>query len=557
MPSKKRISAAGAWPYALILAVGLVVLLPGLGEVGFWDPLEPKYVQGVEEMREHGTYTVASYRGAALPVESLAYWSIRAGSLVFGPNEFGARIGSVVAALVALLAVYYAVSRLRGRRAGMLSAVVLATLPQFYLLARQATSSVFVLAGFGVGLLFLSLGWFLPHERRDLHYVIGYVCLALTVLAGGSTVVGASLLGTLALYGIIRLDAAGFRRFVEHPDTRRRILRQTLLVGLVALVIVGPWIAMVLSESRGPAALGDAELVPETIRKPFHYYFRPLICGLFPWISFLPLTLTMLIRWRARDPLGRHGFEGLLLVASVVTFAFVAMQSGKWPSYLCPMLVPVAVLIGLVLDRMLDERDEAATRLAWIVVLLLYAPAMLDLMREDGISYILESVTRNGEVPPVLVLAQAQPLFLVLLGVILVLAMVLRCKALVGALALAAVAFATYYGGFFLPSLDPFKSMRQLCDTWKQHRSTDQNVGFMGRGESEAYFYCDTRLQDVHDSTFLQFMDPAGPAFCILERDDVDELEQLFGEQYVGRELKIVGVNLTHVLVANYDPGVL
>ena len=140
---------------------------------------------------------------------------------------------------------------------------------------------------------------------------------------------------------------------------------------------------------------------------------------------------------------------------------------------------------------------------------------------------------------------------------ILVLAMVLRSKALVGALALAAVAFATYYGGFFLPSLDPFKSMRQLCDTWKQHRSTDQNVGFMGRGESEAYFYCDTRLQDVHDSTFLQFMDPARPAFCILDRDDVDELEQLFGEQYVGRELKIVGVNLTHVLVANYDPGVL
>ena len=155
-------------------------------------------------------------------------------------------------------------------------------------------------------------------------------------------------------------------------------------MGVVVLVIAGPWIAMVASESRGPAARGDAELVPETTRKPFYFYFQPLIFGLFPWVCFLPLTLTLLIRWRTRDPLERNGFEGLLLVASVVTFVFVAMQTGKWPSYISPMLVPVAVLIGLVLDRMMDERDEAATRLSWIVAVLLYAPAMLDLMREDG-----------------------------------------------------------------------------------------------------------------------------------------------------------------------------
>ena len=58
----KHILVAVAWPYALLLAVGLFVLIPKLGAYGFWDPWEPKYAESVREMVDRGSYFVPYYR---------------------------------------------------------------------------------------------------------------------------------------------------------------------------------------------------------------------------------------------------------------------------------------------------------------------------------------------------------------------------------------------------------------------------------------------------------------------------------------------------------------
>ena len=49
--------ARGAWPYALLIAIGLFILLPNLGEYGFWDPWEPKYAEASREMIERAHLT--------------------------------------------------------------------------------------------------------------------------------------------------------------------------------------------------------------------------------------------------------------------------------------------------------------------------------------------------------------------------------------------------------------------------------------------------------------------------------------------------------------------
>ncbi len=121
-----------AWPYALILAVGLIVLMPKLGDFGFWDPWEPKYAESAREMKERDSYVVPYYRQEVrLAKPILVYWGILVGSAVFGLNEFGARIVGIGLAILSMLAVYYAVTLLRGRQAGLISALVLGTAPHF------------------------------------------------------------------------------------------------------------------------------------------------------------------------------------------------------------------------------------------------------------------------------------------------------------------------------------------------------------------------------------------------------------------------------------------
>jgi 4-amino-4-deoxy-L-arabinose transferase-like glycosyltransferase len=210
----------------------MTVLLPALGDYGFWDPWEPKYAQSVREMHERGSYFIPYYRGAArLAKPILTYWSIMAGSAVFGLNEFGARIGGVCAALASLLAVYYAVSRIRGRRAGILSAIVVATLPQFYFIARQAAPDVFVFVGIGLRLLFLALGVFVPDQRRSAHLLISYVCLALSVLAKGPIVSGGIFCVTLGLLVLVHFEW----RWLWRPEVRRET--SVLLATAVPLAV--------------------------------------------------------------------------------------------------------------------------------------------------------------------------------------------------------------------------------------------------------------------------------------------------------------------------------
>ena len=51
------------WPYALLLVVGAFVLLPRLGDYGFWDPWEPKYAETARELSmTEGAVKVAVHR---------------------------------------------------------------------------------------------------------------------------------------------------------------------------------------------------------------------------------------------------------------------------------------------------------------------------------------------------------------------------------------------------------------------------------------------------------------------------------------------------------------
>lgn len=245
----RREGLKAAWPYVLVALVGLFVLLPRLGDFGFWDPWEPKYAESAREMIEHHSWVVPFYReDVRLTKPILVYWGVLAGSAVFGLNELGSRIVGVLMALAAMLGVQYGVSTLRGRRAGLFAGLVLGTSPMAYLLARQATPDVYLYTSLGCCLMFLALGLFGPERHRDLHFGIGYACFALAVLAKGPVVAGAVAVGTLLLCAAMHVDVHGLLA----PRLRGPTLRFAV-IEVAAAAIIAPcgFVAFLFGASPG------------------------------------------------------------------------------------------------------------------------------------------------------------------------------------------------------------------------------------------------------------------------------------------------------------------
>lgn len=715
-PPRGRLAAL--WPYGLILLLGIVILLPRLGDFGFWDPWEPKYAQSVREMLERDSYFIPYYRDEArLAKPILTYWSIMAGAAVFGINEFGARIGGALAALASMLAVYYGVSRIRGRQAGILAAVVLGTMPQFYFVARQATPDVYLFVGLGLSLLFLALGLFVPDERREIHLGVSYVCLAISVLAKGPVVAGAVFFATLALFVFIRCEwrwfwrpelrretqelfvtaaagsvavgtlaatafllgtapkwwgwnsdvhqvlllvreritafasrwwvaeallvltvavtvsaavhlfrhrfatvrravvvpalavpvvvvmlaaVLGFRnddpagrmlvastlgaltglgilaasagRFIRHPpvwDVVRGhvglVGRQVLIFTVTLLAIAGPWYGVVLARKSSLfvndfIVYNHITRATETINSSgaFDFYWHVLAYGFFPWSCLFPIALGVVVTSRGRSPFRQSPVETYLALACLLTVVIFSCAVTKFSHYMAPILIPAAALVGMTLDRMLRTTSRAFLRVAWLTVFVLYLPMASDLLREYGTIYLVGAFTIKRWVPEA---AAPGPIFFTLLfvmGACMLASVLFRSRVLVGTLATAVIAFAVYCSAIFIPALSAHKTMKNLCETWKQVRSEGDRIGLHGAVKHGIYFYCDSQIALLDQAEFLRFMEPGKQAFAIVERKALPLLVTRYREEYPDGVLRFADdSHFRYVLLSNSELGSL
>jgi 4-amino-4-deoxy-L-arabinose transferase-like glycosyltransferase len=709
---------ASLWPYGLIFLLGLVILLPQLGDFGFWDPWEPKYAQSVREMLERDSYFIPYYRDEArLAKPILTYWSIMAGAAVFGINEFGARIGGVLAALASMLAVYYGVSRIRGRQAGILSAIVLGTMPQFYFVARQATPDVYLFVGLGLSLLFLALGLFVLDERREIHLGVSYVCLAIAVLAKGPVVAGSVFFTTLALFVLIRCEwrwfwrpelkretwgllvttaagsltvgtlaatafllgtapkwwgwnsdvhqvlldvrerIAGFasrwwaaeallllavaatvsgsvylfkhrsatsRRavvvpalavpvvavmlvallglrnndpaarmlvastlgaltglglmaasagsFIRHPHVWEAVRghvglvgRQVLIFLVTMLAIAGPWYGIVLARKSSLfvndfIVYNHITRATETINSSgaFDFYWHVLAYGFFPWSCLFPIALGAVVTSRGRNPFRRSPVETYLALACLLTVVIFSCAVTKFSHYMAPILIPAATLVGMTLDRMLRTTSRAFLRVAWLTVFVLYLPMASDLLREYGTIYLVGAFTIKRWVPEAVAPGPFFFALLFVMGAGMLASALFRSRLLIGTLLTAVVAFAVYCSAFFIPSLSAHKTMKNLCETWKQVRSEGKPVGFHGAVKHGIYFYCDSQIALLDQEEFLHFMEPGQQAYAIVERKLLQPAVTRYRDEYPEGVLRFADdSHFRYVLLSNSELGSL
>ena len=315
-----------------VSAAALLLLLPWLGRPALFDRDETSYAEAAREMREAGNWFVPRLNGQAFhqkPFLPLAF--ICASYSVFGVNETGARMPSVLFGLGTMLLTAAAARLLVGQAAALRSALVLGSSLLFSLVSRSSmTDSAFLF------FFTLSIVAFLRTRGRgragSREFLWMYAAMGLATLCKGPV-------GFLLPIGIVALIAwseggwASLRRL-------RPILGAAVIVGIGAAAVAAlprPERAAFLRDLLLRESIGRYLSPREGHRAPFWIYVPVLAIAFLPWSPFLPAAWKTIRDRRSRWALG--AWIGLPLL-------FFSAAATKLPHYVLPTFPALAILVG-------------------------------------------------------------------------------------------------------------------------------------------------------------------------------------------------------------------
>jgi 4-amino-4-deoxy-L-arabinose transferase-like glycosyltransferase len=337
----------------LVLALSLFWGL-ALGARSLWAPDEGRYAEISREMVVTGDYVTPRLNGVKyFEKPPLVYW-LEAGAIrLFGLGEWALRLVPALFAISGCLAVYAAGRRLFGRRAGLLAAAVLATMPLYYILGNAITLDMAVSVLLTLALLAFLVAIEEPEgssRRRNLLWAF-YLALALATLTKGLigiVIPGMIIFVWMALLGEWRLLL------------RMRLISGTLLFLLVAV----PW--HVLVARANPEFLRFYFIHEHFLRyttklhdryEPPWFFLPVLLGGLIPWTLFLfqGLRDALPVSWRERREARTTLF---LLLWPALVVGFFSLSDSKLIPYILPAAPPLALLIGRHLASVWERRLE-------------------------------------------------------------------------------------------------------------------------------------------------------------------------------------------------------
>jgi 4-amino-4-deoxy-L-arabinose transferase-like glycosyltransferase len=565
-----------AWPeerrgVLLVVAAASLVFLPWLGAVGFWDPWEGHYAEVARQMlvREdfvHPYYELAWFfskpvlllwmSAAAMALTGVETRALPPGSVPAGPTpsglsaftEWAVRLPVALLAVVACALVFVAVKRLVSRRAGYAASLALATMPFWFLMARQAITDMPFVALMTSGAMCFAVALWDDRAHGRAWAYAGYAFLAFATLAKGLlgfALAGAAFLAWFTITGEWRLF--GRLRLAE------RVRGLWMPVGpAIFLAIAAPWyVVMTLfrgldDESKTFAyrfwihdhlkRVGEG-VHTTTPGGTFDYFIRELGFGTFPWVAALPGALADLAGVKLR---GRSRRDDLVLFAGLwaaITYVLMSFSATKFHHYIFPAVPALAILCGAFVDRVLEDGLEAHLG-ALLLGLAAYAVVAHSVWMEpkglpDLFVYNYERPYPEKEladlhpgrrIGPLTLSLGVKPVVSALAaagGVALAAAWLWRSRrGMAAALGGIAAAFALYVSWYHWREITPHWSQRELFRTYLAgRRSPDEPIVayYMNwRGET---FYSRNLVRQVQDANRMkELAERPGRVWVIVER---------------------------------------
>jgi 4-amino-4-deoxy-L-arabinose transferase-like glycosyltransferase len=359
-----------------LVAVCLLAFLPGFFTIPPVDRDEPRFAQATKQMLESGDYVDIRFQDESRYKKPVGIYWLQAGFVKFGeavgvPRAHTRiwlyRFPSLIGAIGAMLATYWAALAFVPRRAAVLAAMMLASCPLIGVEARLATTDAVLLfccvAAMGaLGRAYLSGQDPARAARVSAHPwrlpVIFWTALAVGILLKGPLILMFVGLSAVMLVTLGR-SFGWLGRLKPLPGAAWMLL------------LVLPWFVAIMaksgdsffSESLGRDLFAKIGSGQESHGAPPGTYVLLFWVTFFPGAILLPLVAPAI--WRGRGQPGTR-----FLIAWIVP-AWIALEIvvTKLPHYVLPLYPAIAILIAGALDAqaLAHQRWLARTPAWWFI----------------------------------------------------------------------------------------------------------------------------------------------------------------------------------------------
>jgi 4-amino-4-deoxy-L-arabinose transferase-like glycosyltransferase len=348
-----------------ILAIAILTLFWGIGEIGLIDETEPLFVEASRQMLLTGDWITPYFDGVTrFDKPPLIYWLMVLCFKVFGVSEWSARLPSAVSGLGIVVFCFYVLRQhspsLRSthrakqtelRRtwlAAWLGATMLMLNLNTYFWGRTGYADMLLTACLGGALLAFFLGYAqvnLTVQRR--WYGVFYLCIALAILTKGPIA--------------FLLPAAIISGFTLYLGNWRSVWQEMYLgwglLGILGLTL--PWYVLVtlangeafINSFFGYHNLTRFSSVVSHHSGPWYFHLLVILAGFLPWSAYLPAALLKTQPWQRQQWQQRSRSEQLSLYALVwfvVILGFFTLSVTKYFSYTLPLMPAAAILVALL-----------------------------------------------------------------------------------------------------------------------------------------------------------------------------------------------------------------
>ena len=254
------------WRYRwLVLAVLAFSFLWNAGSTGLWDPWETHYGEVTQNMIESydwvspwwgfkekiGTEPINGYAFMSKPI--FIFWAEATFVKLIGYSDWAIRLPVAILSIFALLSVFITLSKLYDRRTGFVATLVMATAPQFVMIARQAQTDMPFVGTLTIAMMFLFMALFGKRERISDRGLLAALAAAL----------GLFLFMTLPQFGIVATDLAikpparlsGIRRVMAL--IKGHGVYHVILYLLIQIAVVASMVVPVVRRWRSAEGLDD------------------------------------------------------------------------------------------------------------------------------------------------------------------------------------------------------------------------------------------------------------------------------------------------------------
>ncbi len=326
-----------------IMIVGLVFFYAlWLGSYPLFTPDEGRYSEIAREMIVTGDYITPHLNGIPFLDKPILYYWLQASAIkLFGLKEWALRFWPACIGIMGCIALYIAGRILYNRRAGILSAVMLATSPLYFGGSHYANLDLEVSVFLSNSLLLFISAINTPSKQsRTLLLILAYVFSALAVLTKG-------LIGIAFPIMIIGSWILLLNRW-------QVLLQIRLMMGLFLFIMIAvPW--FILAQRANPQFFNYFFVLQQFSRfltkadfnnQSTPWFYIPIIlAGFFPWACFLFQALFQHIKsiWKDKQ---KHASELFILIWFLVIFAFFSIPKSKTIGYILPVFPALSLMVG-------------------------------------------------------------------------------------------------------------------------------------------------------------------------------------------------------------------